>query len=266
MTRRPIRTLVACAVALLATAALGQQPDLDTGEIHFDTLAASTVPFHATSAAPVRLKVRGVEDEVIFNCPFYGWNPPTVSGRTITFELTSFGCPSARSTVAAVGFPVERTWEVGFLAAGVYDVVFTSPSIAPGPLAQTRIEVFVPNGMLQLRGEFTVTVERPTAGPLSSVQAVALSDESGYFTFFTPGNVELTIKILDGRGINGHYWVFIASMTDQPFELTVLQNLHQCFEVPTDPKLSCPWRTYTGVAGQNRNFIDLEFPLEPPPP
>lgn len=266
MTRPLVRTLLGCAAALLAAAAPGQEPDLATGDIHFDTLTASTIPFHASSASPVRLIVRGVEDEVIFNCPFYGWNAPTVSGRTITFELTSWGCPSASSIAGAVGSPVERTWELGFLAAGVYDVVFSSESIAPGPVAQDRIEVFPPSGTLRLRGDFTVTVERPTAGPLSSVQAVALSEESGYFTFFTPSNVELTIKILDGRGINGHYWVFIASMTDQPFVITVLQNRDDCLLLPTDPKLSCPWRSYTGIAGQNGNVIDLAFPLEAPSP
>lgn len=250
---------------VLVAAAAGADEPIDVGEIHFDTLTAATEPAHATSSAPVRLRVRAVEEPVIFGCPFYGWNPPSVSGRTITFEIDSYGCPSAQA-LPPPGLPVERIWDLGVLAAGVYDVVFVSPLTLPGPLVQTRIEIFHPSDTLQLRGEFLVTVARPTAGPLPAAQAVALSNESGYFTFFSPTNVELTVKVLDGRALNGHYWVFIASMTDQPFTVRVLQNFGDCLALPTDPRLSCPWRDYVGNSGKNQNFIDVEFPALPPPP
>lgn len=58
-------------------------------------------------------------------------------------------------------------------------------------------------------------------------QAVPLSDgsdnaaNSGYFWFFSPDNVELTVKILDGRAINGHFWVFFGTMTDVEFWIII---------------------------------------------
>jgi len=47
------------------------------------------------------------------------------------------------------------------------------------------------------------------------------TDDTGAFWFFAPENYELLVKVLDGRGINGHYWVFYGALTDVEFDLTV---------------------------------------------
>jgi CSLREA domain-containing protein len=52
-------------------------------------------------------------------------------------------------------------------------------------------------------------------------QAVPLTSESGYFWFFSPENVELLVKILDGCELNGRYWVFSTGLTDVGVELEV---------------------------------------------
>lgn len=44
---------------------------------------------------------------------------------------------------------------------------------------------------------------------------------SGLFWFFGPQNIELAVKILDGRPVNDHWWVFYASLTNVEFTLTV---------------------------------------------
>ncbi len=53
-----------------------------------------------------------------------------------------------------------------------------------------------------------------------------LSDETGAATFFSPGNVELVFKLLDGRGINDHHWVYYGALSDVEFWLTVTDTLH----------------------------------------
>ncbi len=50
---------------------------------------------------------------------------------------------------------------------------------------------------------------------------VAISDESGMFWFFNPANVELVIKVLDGRAQNGNYWVFYGALSDVEYWITV---------------------------------------------
>jgi PKD repeat protein len=63
-----------------------------------------------------------------------------------------------------------------------------------------------------------VAVHQGTSG---DGQAVALTSDTGYFWFFNSSNVELVLKVLDGRPVNGHFWVFFGALTNVQFTLTV---------------------------------------------
>jgi hypothetical protein len=56
-------------------------------------------------------------------------------------------------------------------------------------------------------------------------QAIALSslgvNRGGLFWFFAADNPELLVKVLNGCGSNGHYWVFYSAGTNVGFTLTV---------------------------------------------
>jgi hypothetical protein len=78
-----------------------------------------------------------------------------------------------------------------------------------------------------LDGRFEVVIDYETALPSSGAgQAVALTDESGYFWFFDAANVELVIKVIDGCDYNDRYWVFAGGLTDVGTHLTVRDTLH----------------------------------------
>ena len=47
------------------------------------------------------------------------------------------------------------------------------------------------------------------------------SDESGLLYFFDRDNAEVLVKVLDGCGVNGHRWVFVAPLTTLAFNLYV---------------------------------------------
>jgi hypothetical protein len=81
----------------------------------------------------------------------------------------------------------------------------------------------VPGPGLCLQGRrFEVTTRwRDFAGNTGVGQGIALGDDSGWFWFFYPGNVELVVKVLDGRPVNGHFWVFYGALTNVEYELTV---------------------------------------------
>ena len=51
--------------------------------------------------------------------------------------------------------------------------------------------------------------------------AIPATDDSGLFWFFSPNNMELLIKVLNGCSINNHFWVFFAATTDQKFTVRV---------------------------------------------
>ncbi len=56
-------------------------------------------------------------------------------------------------------------------------------------------------------------------------QAFSITDNTGAFWFFDPTNLELVVKVLDGRSVNGKFWVFYGSLTNVEFTLTVTDTL-----------------------------------------
>ncbi|HSG40107.1 MAG TPA: hypothetical protein VLE27_10760, partial [Thermoanaerobaculia bacterium] len=59
------------------------------------------------------------------------------------------------------------------------------------------------------------------AGQTQTAQAVPLTSDTGYFWFTSADNVEVIVKVLDGRGLNGHFWVYYGALSDQEYTLTV---------------------------------------------
>ncbi len=74
---------------------------------------------------------------------------------------------------------------------------------------------------LCLGGRFTVTGTWRTDIASGAASAQRLTADTGYLWFFNSANVEAVIKVLDGCGVNGHYWVFAGGLTDVEVALTV---------------------------------------------
>ena len=47
------------------------------------------------------------------------------------------------------------------------------------------------------------------------------SEKTGFFWFFNPANVELVVKNLDGRSVNGFLWTFYGALSDVEYWVTV---------------------------------------------
>ena len=62
-------------------------------------------------------------------------------------------------------------------------------------------------------------------GNTGTGKAVALTSDTGYFWFFTSSNVELVVKALDARGLNGRFWVFYGALSNVEYEMTVTDTL-----------------------------------------
>lgn len=91
------------------------------------------------------------------------------------------------------------------------------PTPTPQPTAAPGEE-----GAVSLQGgRFKLVLEHGGPGAGRRATGVRLTDNTAYFWFFTPDNVELTVKVLDGRGITGSWWVFYAAMTDVQWSLLV---------------------------------------------
>jgi len=69
---------------------------------------------------------------------------------------------------------------------------------------------------------FSVSVAwRDPGGKPGAGQASLLTDNSAAFWFFSPNSLDLAVKIVDGRPIDGRWWVFYGSLTDVEFTLTI---------------------------------------------
>ena len=71
-------------------------------------------------------------------------------------------------------------------------------------------------------GRFQVSVAwKIGAASLGTGTPVTLTDQSGMFWFFNPENIELVVKVLDARTLNGKFWLFYGALSDVEYDLTV---------------------------------------------
>ena len=121
----------------------------------------------------------------------------------------------------------------GTFGGGVYRAIF--------PGADT---LSLRGGRFQIRVSWT-----DFDGGTGRGQPVGMSNDTGYFTFFDPENVEVLIKVLDGRPLNGNFWVFFASLSNVAYEVEITDvETHQV-------------RVYSNPAGRFASVGDIEaFP------
>jgi ELWxxDGT repeat protein len=139
-------------------------------------------------------------------------------------------------------------WESDGTAAGtrrVQDIAPGTPSSSPAELAAVgnRLYFAADDGVhgrepwalslggegcvasavaLCLGGRFRVEADwRDFQGHSGRGGAVALTSDTGTFWFFDAANVEVVLKVLDGRGANGHFWVFYGALSSVEYTLTV---------------------------------------------
>lgn len=62
-------------------------------------------------------------------------------------------------------------------------------------------------------------------GATGAGKTVPQTADTGAFYYFSQSNLELMLKVLDGRQINGHFWVFYGSLSDVGFDITVTDTL-----------------------------------------
>ena len=107
-----------------------------------------------------------------------------------------------------------------------------------------------PASASQNRFEVEVDFIDPRDGAAGQGQAVPLTDDTGAFWFFEPANLELMVKVLDGRGVNGHFWVFYGALSDVEYTITVTDTRHRGDRRPTTtPATSSPAGRTSGLRG-----------------
>ena len=74
--------------------------------------------------------------------------------------------------------------------------------------------------------------------------AVPLTADTGYFWFFSANNIELVVKVVDGRPANGKFWVFYGALSNVEYFVNV-----------TDTQTGVT-KTYSNPNGQQSSVAD----------
>jgi hypothetical protein len=96
-------------------------------------------------------------------------------------------------------------------------------------------------------GRFKVSVTFRAPGQSTALPATALgiTSDAGVFSFFSANNLELLVKVVDGRAVNGRFWVFIGSTTNVEYTVTVVDTSNNAT------------KNYTNPQGNTGTIIDL---------
>ena len=86
----------------------------------------------------------------------------------------------------------------------------------------------------QSRFEISVTW-RDFEGQTGGGTAIPLTTDTGYFWFFDDANVELVLKVLDARGLNGRFWVFYGALSNVEYTITVRDTETDNVKTYTNP-------------------------------
>jgi hypothetical protein len=119
---------------------------------------------------------------------------------------------------------------------GAFRVTFPSVSTWLAPAAPSTC---VPNGttLCLHGGRFQVTANwTKTTGEHGSGTGVVLTDDSAYFWFFNPDNVEMIVKALDACAIAPNkFWVFAGGLTNVAVRMTVVDTHTGAVEIYDNP-------------------------------
>jgi photosystem II stability/assembly factor-like uncharacterized protein len=130
----------------------------------------------------------------------------------------------------------------GGTASAADVTAFAQPPWAPADAPSDTAAAFE---LRLLGGRFRVETEwRGPDGAASAAQAVALSDGAGAFVFFAPENPEVVVKLIDGRALNGKFWLFTGGLSSLEYRITV-----------TDLETGAS-RQFTKPAGELASFAD----------
>ena len=220
--------------------------DRDNAEVLVKVLDACAVnQYRWVFVAPVTdLAFNLYVDETATDAPRWEHRNPR-GGRTALTksDVKAFPCGASGSTAAAGedgrggdGVAGVELVEAGLPAAPApaadapaLDALASASSVTSvaEPIDVGRETDCTPTPVMTLAGDYTVNmcVEylKDGAPEVREARDYGLdSRQSGLLYFFDRNNAEVLIKVLDGCGVNGHRWVFVAPVTDLAFNLTVV--------------------------------------------
>ncbi|HEV7504259.1 MAG TPA: trypsin-like serine protease [Thermoanaerobaculia bacterium] len=143
-------------------------------------------------------------------------------------STTAFDCKSAvlsGQQFCDVKSPASGTWNI--LArhisgpGGAFQVTASligQATVAPSLCIPGPTTLCLNGGRFKVEGTFNTGTQQGQA------QAIKLTDETGYFWFFSNTNVEMVIKVLNACPLSQTFWVFAGGLTNVQTTITVTDS------------------------------------------
>ncbi len=140
------------------------------------------------------------------------------SGRFASVgDTAAFAAGAAANQSAVVAKTVARTPSGPAAAPAPALQPAPAAACAPGPAGSTA---------LCLAGRFQVEVSwKDFTGRTGTGRTLPLTADTGAFSFFDAGNLEVVVKVLDGRPLNGRFWVFYGALSNVEYTLKVTDSM-----------------------------------------
>ncbi len=159
---------------------------------------------------------------------------PIIAGRAVQFTDTSANAPA--SWFWSFGDGSSSTLQnptKTYAVAGNYSVSQSATNSLGSRTASQFIAVRNPGaGVPCAAGAQTICLQEnrfkvevawraPSQGTSGVGTAVALTGDTGYFWFFSSNNIELVVKVVDGRAFNNKFWIFSGALSNVEYTVTV---------------------------------------------
>jgi hypothetical protein len=197
------------------------------GRLEAGTLAEPTAEPRATPAAPTNLVVQPGSHTSVY----LFWDDIGIDEIEYRIEMRTLGTSYREIFKGADGggiipglasgtvyiFRIRAVNDAGFSAYS--NEAAGTPLTAPAPCTPG------PRTLCLLGGVYAVQAHwRTPQGQLGAGNAVPLTSDTGAFWFFSPDNVEMVVKVLDGCALSRTYWVFAAGLTNVEVVWTVTDS------------------------------------------
>jgi len=140
----------------------------------------------------------------------------------VAVALDSQGNAYVTGGTSSPAFPTLRAFQA--VKSGGEDAFvlrFGEAAPPPGACTPDTTTLCLNNGRFRVQVAWSV----PSQGTSGAGQAVALTSDTGYMWFFSANNIELVIKVVDGRAFNGFFWVFYGALSDVSYTITITDTV-----------------------------------------
>ncbi|HKV11912.1 MAG TPA: ELWxxDGT repeat protein [Thermoanaerobaculia bacterium] len=150
---------------------------------------------------------------------FSGWelweSDGTAAGTRLHQDLSPGGSPSSPRNFTLTGSHLFFTADDGVTGRELWALPLQGTGCQPSSTV-----LCLAGGRFRVEAVWKDFENRTGAG-----RAVSLTADTGYFWFFDAANVEVVLKVLDGRGVNGHHWVFYGALSSVEYSITVTDTV-----------------------------------------